>query len=238
MKELIRTAIRAAGYIFHRNRKSKVIYYHDLGTEFTDMGTDFEQFKHHINQIRSFGFNIVDNIIKPKNEVMVCFDDGWLGIYKYRDYFIEQGFFPTIFLAIELIGAEGFLSLQQILEMQQLGFHFQCHTWTHTGLPDHNDSDLIHELKDSKEYLEKILGKPVDDICFPQGRFNQDVIEHCQKLGYRRLYSSLNGGYNQLLKQGLICRNLLQDVPSRDIKYVLLGDSIIQRFRLRCLHTK
>lgn len=237
MKEFIKSFVRAVGYIFHRNRDSKVIYYHDLGTKYTDMGTDFKLFVNHIERVRSLGYNLVDRITKKNNEVMVCFDDGWLGIYSYRDYFKKEGFFPTIFIAVDLIGTDGFLTSSQILEMQNEGFHFESHTWTHTGLPDHSGSDLMHEIEDSKYYLENLLGRKINDICFPQGRYNQNIVKICEQVGYKHMFSSINGGFFKLQPEKLICRNLMQDVPEKDVKYILLGDSVIQRMRLKRLHT-
>lgn len=237
MKEFVKSFLRAVGYILHRNRDSKVIYYHDLGTEYTEMGTDFNMFVNHIERVRSLGYNLVDRITKKKNEVMVCFDDGWLGIYSHRDYFKKEGFFPTIFLAVDLIGTDGFLNSSQILEMQSDGFHFESHTWTHTGLPDHSGSDLLHEVEDSKNFLEDLLGHKINALCFPQGRFNKKVISICEQVGYKQLFSSLNGGFYKLEHENLICRNLMQDVPEKDVKFILLGDSIIHRMRLKRLHT-
>mgnify|MGYP002853679748 FL=1 len=237
MKEQIKSFLRIVGYILHRNRDSKVIYYHDLGVDYTEMGTDFNVFASHIEIVRSLGFSLVDRITKKKDEVMVCFDDGWLGIYSHRDFFKKQGFFPTIFIAVDLIGTEGFLTSSQILDMQKEGFHFECHSWTHTGLPDHYGEDLVHEVGDSKNYLENLLGHKISGICFPQGRFNKDVIAACEKAEYSQMYSSLNGSFYRLQNENLICRNLLQDVPDKDVKYILLGDSVIQRMRLRRLHT-
>lgn len=237
MKEQIKSFLRIAGYILHRNRDSKVIYYHDLGTEHTEMGTDFSLFVKHIERVRSLGFSLVDRITKKKNEVMVCFDDGWSGIYTHRDFFKKQGFFPTVFIAVDLIGTDGFLTSSQILDMQNEGFHFQCHSWTHTGLPDHIGEDLKHEVEDSKKYLEDLLGRKIDEICFPQGRFNQNVIVACKQAGYNQMFSSLNGSFFRLKGKNIICRNLLQDVTEKDVKYILLGDSVIQRIRLKRLHT-
>lgn len=39
-------------YIFHRNKDSKAVYYHDVSTTYTDMGTDIDLIKKHIDIIK------------------------------------------------------------------------------------------------------------------------------------------------------------------------------------------
>jgi len=223
-------------YCLRHNRDSKIIYYHDLGRNYSDMGTEFDLFQRHLNIIEAMGFKLVDTISDEKNQIMVCFDDGLRGIYYHQDYFIKKDFFPTIFLAVELIGERNYLTKEEIIEMEKKGFHFQCHSWSHTGLPFHTEIELKHELEDSKKYLENVLGYEVDSICFPQGLFSQTVIDKCKEYGYKKMYSSISGSYNHLKEKGLLCRHLLQDIPDPWVKYIIEGDSVLLRKHLAKLH--
>ena len=128
------------------------------------------------------------------------------------------------------------MTLDEILDLHNQGFNFQSHTWSHTGLPDHSQDELIHELKDSKNWIEEHLNKQVDSLCFPQGRFTMTVIDECKKAGYKKIYSSLNGSYDTMAKWGIICRNLLQGVTLFQLGLILNGDSCIYRKRLLKLH--
>lgn len=238
MKLLLKYICLYIGSVIHKNRKSKVLYYHDVGTQYTDMGTDVELIEAHLNAIQNEGFNIVNEIKSPINEILIAFDDGWHGLYDAKDFFVEKGIYPTVFVAVELINKPGYLSLQEILELKQIGFRFESHTWSHKGLPDYtSDSDLAHELIGSKQWLEKELGGTVEGICFPQGRFSDYVITKCIDAGYQRIYSSLYGSIDTLLsKHGIICRILLHNVPVGHIKYIIKGDSALYRYRLFKLH--
>lgn len=194
------------------------------------MGTPLSLIKTHIDVARKAGFKLVDNIYTAEGQIMICFDDGWKGIYENKEFFIKMKVFPTIFIAVELIGTDGYMSIQQIKELIELGYHFESHAWTHTGLHTYTGNDLKHELLDSRKWLENTFNKQFDAICFPQGNYNDEVIRESKAAGYNRLYSSINGGYEDLMKfDGLICRNLVQDVTELQFKFIIKGDSPIIR---------
>lgn len=224
MKNLAKFLIYLWGTLFYHNRKSKVLYYHDVSKSYTDMGTPLSLLRSHLEVIKANGFSIVERIMEPNNQVMIAFDDGWKGLYDNRDFFIAENINPTIFIAVDLIGKDGYMTKEQIIELSGIGFHFQAHAWTHTGLPDHHGEDLIHEVSDSKVKLESMFSHSFDQICFPQGRFSDEVIEACLSSGYQLMYTSLPGSYYDFEDKKLICRNLVQNTPSNHIQLILTGD--------------
>lgn len=231
MKALIKFFIYLCGYLLHHNRRSKLFYYHDVDTNYTDMGTPRSLLESHIAKIRKCGFEIVKEISSPNNQIMIAFDDGWKGLYDNKDYFLASGIFPTVFIAVDLIGQEGYMTAEQITELSDLGFCFECHTWTHTGLPDHHGESLKHELQDAREELERRFGKPFTAICFPQGRYSNEVIEGCKAAGFEKMYSSVCGGYYDEYEHHIIRRNLMQAVPVSQVKLILEGDTPLLRNR-------
>lgn len=227
----IKKIIFLIAYIIHRNVNSKVIYYHDLSQKYTDMGTDFNLFKKHISIIRECGYKIVPGITEKKNEVMICFDDGWAGIYDYKDYFASNDIRPTIFIAVDLIGEDGYLNLEQLYDLARLGFNFECHTWSHQDLTSFDDKELIREIKDSKLKLESLLNKPINAICFPMGRFSLNIFNMCKDVGYIQLYSSICGGYNDYIDKGIICRVCAQFSSPTEFRWMLNSTSSFFRRR-------
>ena len=231
-KQIIKSFIYWCSYNFKRNHHSKIIYYHDVGKKFTDMGTDLDLIKKHFEIVRNCGYRFVDEIMNHDDEIMVCFDDGWAGIYDSRQFFIEQDIHPTIFIAVDLIGKPGYLTLEQIREMQELGFIFEGHTWSHKDLTTFDDKDLWHEVKDSKNKLSLLLGKEVTAICYPKGRFSDKIYEACLEAGYNKQYSSISGAYfDQFERKKIICRMLVQFATPRNFKYILNSTSAIMKFR-------
>ena len=222
IKKAVKTLLLWMSFIFKRNKDSKVIYYHDIGVNYTEMGTPISIFEEHIKAALKSGYTIVKEISSPCNQIMVCFDDGWAGIYDYKDRLIDKGIFPTVFLAVELIGTPGYLSLPQVIELQNQGFVFECHSWSHMDLTTYDEQALDHQISDSKEHLSLLLGKDVRSICFPLGRFSDLIIDKCYKAGYTKLFSSIPGGYFDLpVGKKVICRNLVQHSSTREFVFII-----------------
>lgn len=237
MREFARLLILWLSNLLHYNHDSKIIYYHDVSKKYTRMGTDLDTIKRHVSIVKEQGYAIVPHITERKNQVMVCFDDGWAGIYEAKDFFVDNNIYPTVFIAVDLIGKRGYLSLDQILELQTCGFVFEGHTWSHKDLTTFDDAGLRHELIDSKAELSRMLGKEVEALCFPQGRFSDKVYQVSVEAGYKKIYSSIPGGYYDLLaERNLICRNLVQSSTDREFRYLLNSTSPIMVKRMSKLH--
>lgn len=237
MKNEIKSLILFAGYILHHNHNSKVIYYHDISKTYTSMGTPLELFKKHIDCVQGNGFKIIPTITENKGQIQICFDDGWKGIYEVRNFFIENNIRPTIFLAVNLVGADGHLTWNEILELQKQGFIFESHTMSHKELTLFDVKELKWELAESKKILEEKLQKTVTAICFPCGCFSNTIIEECEHAGYVTLYSSVPGSCDKEIK-GLIRRNLVQSVTEKELLWIIKGDSLLMRYKARRDHFK
>lgn len=214
------------GSIINYTKKSKILFYHDVhgsNKRYTDMSTSIELFKIHIAEIRKNGFEIVTKITAKENQIQLCFDDGFRGIYDNKLYFVKESVFPTIFLAIALIGKEGYLTKAEILELQDLGFNFESHAYSHKNLVDFSDKELKYELSESKKFLEQLLQKNVTELCFPIGYFSKRVYNFAKEAGYRTMHSSIPGNYFQNDWEGVLNRNLVQFSSAKEVKYVIYG---------------
>lgn len=208
--------ITVAGAV-KRSHRSRVIYYHDLGTDYTEMGTPVALFQKHIHILKNLGFSIVSDITKDTGQLMICFDDGWRGLYDHRD--VLKDFSPKVFLANSLIGSPGHLTKEQILELQELGFRFEGHTWSHTNVTQFSETELKRELLTSREELSSLLRKEVTELCFPQGYFNDHVINEAFLAGYTALYVSYPGSYAEPITP----RCLVQDLEPAAFRGIILG---------------
>lgn len=189
------------------------------------MGTEWSLFKSHIEAAKRSGFDIVDEINSEKGQIQVCFDDGWLGIYDKREEITRMGIHPTVFIAVDLIGTEGHLTLDQIIEMKQIGFIFEGHTWTHGVLPGLSKEQLQKEIISSKKKLSEMIQSEINAICFPCGKYSDEVVALSRQAGYTKLYSSNSGSYCTLKNQGLICRKLCQGLGHFLFKCSVCSDS-------------
>lgn len=244
IQRLVKLGLLWIGSILFRNKKSKILFYHDVYTRKgyvapdcgIVMGTPLDVFKKHVEAIKAEGFRIVPHITEEEGEVCIMLDDGFRGVWENRHYFYEHNICPTIFLAVDLIGQDGFLNTDEIIELQNHGFIFESHGWTHTNLTTKNDNELTRELKNSRIYLSKMLQKDVQEICLPIGYFSNHLIEMARKQGYSEIYSSIPGEYTNKIYGTLRPRILCQFASPFEVKLLLRGGGNIIRKRYECLH--
>lgn len=226
--------------LFCFDRGSKVLYYHDVFVNkcYTKMGTPLSLFEKHIELIKKEGFEIVSNITKSNNQVMLCFDDGFQGVWDCRDYFVANNIFPTIFIAIDLLGSDNYLSKEEVLELQKMGFKFQCHSMSHADLTSCSDDELYQEIVVAKKVLADILNNDVDSLCFPKGLFSDKIVNSAMAAGYKFLYSSIPGNYFDEVLPFVVRRNLVQDTTLLELKSILYGAMSIFKKRYLRIHFK
>lgn len=224
IKSLIKNILLLFGVVLHNNRKSKILYYHDIhnGTPYTSMSTPLDVFQSHIEKIKKLGYTVVPQINSVNNQVTIMFDDGFRGIYDCREFFYTNNICPTVFLAVSLIGQPGYLTIDEIIELQNHGFNFQSHGWRHEDMTSLSDDQLQLELVEARKKLSELLGKSVDEICLPIGYFSDRLLKNLSKEGYREIYSSIPGDYADLV-YGMRRRNLVQGSSSFQVSLILKG---------------
>ena len=228
-----------------RNDGPKVLYYHDIGVSNTPMGTSMDLFKAHVEAVKESGWFFTDSVPIRERELMICFDDGFRGILDARDYIVAEGLRPTIFIAVDLIGTVGYLTWEEVLDLQKEGFIFQCHSWSHQTLAgpmidespkgERSDEWYRHELLEAKQELENRLGCAISSLCFPCGYFSNDVVKRATEAGYRYLYASYPGNVPSIsihdTKISVIPRCLVQNLRTEEMISVLHGGMSVLRNR-------
>ena len=190
---------------------SNILTYHKVGIRFDSSvcWRDHHRFLQDISFYLKSGYNLdtISDLVnsgdrKEKGKLLsITFDDGFAGIYRYRNLFNRKNMKTTIFLISDYIGMLdkweislfGFkfkhLDVSQIKELSKDGHEFGSHTATHKSLTELNDLELERELKDSKQKIEDILEKEVKSISVPFGRIDERVYEKCLQYGYKNIVS-------------------------------------------------
>lgn len=96
----------------------------------------------------------------------------------------------TLFMIGDSIGAPGFLSAEQLKEMEASHvFEIESHTYSHKDLTKMSANTVATEFSKSKDILEATLGHPVQYIAYPCGFTNPQVDALAQAAGYRLAFT-------------------------------------------------
>lgn len=134
---------------------------------------------------------------KQGKVVVITFDDGYENVFENALPILKSlGFSATNFIVTDLIGGVNqwmlakskrpaqLMTKEQILQWRDEGLEIGSHTCNHVYLSQLSPQEQREELARSKEYLEKLLGEPVDSFCYPYGDIDQQAIESVKQVGY------------------------------------------------------
>ena len=132
----------------------------------------------------------------------LTFDDACQGVHQNAFPILQRlGFTACVFVVTGYVGKQSewdygwgrnkrrHLSWEQIGEMAQAGFEIGSHTVNHPDLTRIPKRFVEYELRASKEMLEDKLGRRVDLLSYPFGRFNRYVEQEAKRLGYAGAYT-------------------------------------------------
>jgi peptidoglycan/xylan/chitin deacetylase (PgdA/CDA1 family) len=134
----------------------------------------------------------------PSGTAAITFDDGYAGLAPHAAPILARHALPaTVFVVAETLTPKGrpvdwasppppsgTLSSDQILEMQDAGVSFGSHSYSHHDLTSLTEAECERDLRDSRELLEGILGRPVPFLAYPGGRHNTAVRRAASRAGY------------------------------------------------------
>ncbi len=181
-----------------------VLIYHKLSFYYDKNKYVFlaSEFRKHLDAIKSLRMNPLtvdqvhestkDNESGYNKNILLTFDDGNISDFNISFPILSiYNFVATFFITTDWIGTDGYMSSSQILKLSQSGMSVQSHAKSHNFLDEMTENKLHEELKDSKQILEGIIGKPVTSLSIPGGRLNERVIACAGSLGYRYIYTSV-----------------------------------------------
>ena len=122
----------------------------------------------------------------------ITFDDGHVSQFENALPELEAAFVKATFFVTAgwMSKRSGYMSWPQLSELSALGHDIQAHGWSHVLLTKCSRAELAEELSRSKCELENHLGKKVETLSAPGGRWNEEVLEACARAGYKRIYTS------------------------------------------------
>ncbi len=122
----------------------------------------------------------------PARPVVLTFDDGYRDLYTTAYPILrEHDDRAVAYIVSGYLGAPNNVTREQVLEMSQNGIEIASHTVSHADLTTLGAGELARQLVDSRADLERLVGHPVVDFCYPAGRVNETAVRAVAAAGYQ-----------------------------------------------------
>ena len=145
----------------------------------------------------------------PRGTVALTFDDGFASVHEHAWPVLTRLRLPaTVFVVARTLTEAGkvvdwidtpppyettTLSVDQVLAMQEAGVAFESHSSVHADLTRLSHAECLADLRDSREHLEAVLGRPVRLLAYPRGRHAPHVRDAARRAGYTHAFALPEG---------------------------------------------
>ena len=177
--------------------KVLVLNYHMVNTMFISLAVEPSDFDWQMKYLVDHGYHTItpDELYDflagqgtlPDRPVLITFDDGYVDNYTNAYPILKKyNLKATIFIVTGFVSKrKGYLTWDQLREMEQNGITMQSHTVTHAPLPELPDDRIREELVESKRQAEEELGHPIEFIAYPTGVHDLHIVGIAKEAGYK-----------------------------------------------------
>jgi peptidoglycan/xylan/chitin deacetylase (PgdA/CDA1 family) len=153
-----------------------------------------ESFRGQLDFMRSTGWiTIAPQQIQPCGNGKACiltFDDGHQSDLVAASILRPCGYQAIFYIPWSHVGVTGYLGTEEIKALARDNFAIGSHGLTHAPFTLKPDRELRDELTESRWRLEDLIGRPVEDLAVPFGRYDRRVISMAKEAGYHRVMTS------------------------------------------------
>jgi peptidoglycan/xylan/chitin deacetylase (PgdA/CDA1 family) len=176
--------------------------------------TSPEHLAAHVRLLRRRGFRFVvagelaDDAPPPPRTASLTFDDGWRNwITTALPVLQSLGVRATFFVCPGLFGARhpeldgeagALIDEEEVRALHRAGMEVGSHTLSHRDLRRLDDSELEHELLESKRAVEGLTGEPCRTLAYPYGHYDERVVRAAADAGYALAFGWLPGPWKAL----------------------------------------
>ncbi|MFY9614270.1 MAG: polysaccharide deacetylase family protein [Candidatus Dormiibacterota bacterium] len=134
-----------------------------------------------------------------RRTMVLTFDDGYEDFYTTAWPVLKQnGFTATSYVVGDFVGKPGYMTWDQVDELDRAGIEIGAHSLTHPDLTRQTPAALDAQVAGSKAILEQHLGHPVYEFCYPAGRFNPAVLANVHRAGYHDATTTVPGVFESM----------------------------------------
>jgi peptidoglycan/xylan/chitin deacetylase (PgdA/CDA1 family) len=128
----------------------------------------------------------------PPKPVVLTFDDGYLSQYVAAFPALQHFHWPGVLNLVAKGSDLPDADVQKMLDAKP-GWELASHTVNHLDLTTLDSAELKREVSASRRMLQDRFGVPVNNFCYPSGKYDNTVIAAVRAAGYRGATSEVPG---------------------------------------------
>ncbi len=117
--------------------------------------------------------------------VTTSWDDGDPRDIEVAELLHSRGLAGTFYIPMSGYLERATLTHSDLRNLSSAAFEIGAHSMSHRTLTHLNDKQLAHEVRTCKHTLEQLIGKEVPMFCYPNGRYNANVVRELKCAGYK-----------------------------------------------------
>ena len=126
----------------------------------------------------------------PAKPVVVSFDDGYPSQYSSGFEALERRDWPGV---LNLVARDSELPDAEVEKMLDAGWELGSKATTNVDLTTLDSTTLEQEVAGSRRILRRRFGVPVNNFCYPLGRYSTTVISAVHRAGYAGAQTQIAG---------------------------------------------
>lgn len=163
----------------------------------------------------------------PEHGVAVTFDDGYRSTSVLAQQTLASLSIPFHVFVTKNYVLSNDPQYLTVNDLRLLAEHplvtIGTHGITHTKFTELSTTALLGELRESRTWLEDVIGKPVLSLSYPHGEYNEKVLDLVQESGYTHAACSNIGTFGDPIQRFAI--------PRIDIWALDSGGAILNKVR-------
>lgn len=121
----------------------------------------------------------------PAKPIVLTFDDGYADNYSTMLPILEaRGMTAVVYVITNEVGKPGYLTVEQLKDMQRRGLEIGSHTSDHLPLTSQDDVTQRRQISQSKTFLEWSGLQTIYSLSYPNGAFNPEVEQILREENY------------------------------------------------------
>lgn len=129
--------------------------------------------------------HLTTNAPLPDQPILLTFDDADGTQWTHAVPLLQKYHFTaTFFIMTVVLDKPGYLSREQVRELDQQGMTIGAHTWDHHRVTRYTGTDWDVQITQPTRELEEIVGHPVRFFAYPYGLWDATAISHLKAAGF------------------------------------------------------